>query len=1463
MLAIAYVYWLSATLGQMLHAPPVYATAVWPPSGIALGVALVWGRRSWPGIALGAFLSNGQELWVNHFSLGESLLPAGMALGALSQAALVAFLIRRWAGYPSLLDDHRHMARFLLLTGPLGCCISASFGTCLLVLYGNTPLAGFAINWVTWWVGDTMGALVFTPLMLIAFGQPRAAWSPRWLTVALPLMICFALATTVFVRVRAGDSHRKFAEFNNLVDQATYSIESSLQDFTVITSAMQGMFLATGELGCQGFKTFTDILLEHKAGLHALEWAKLVLEGERKRFEQGDSLCAGAWGGVTERDAQGVIVPAGVREEYLPVLFINPLSPNLPALGFDLYSERLRAETIRKARDSGRIMVTPPLKLVQEPAGKFGVLMVAPLYRKGGDKESLAGRQANFTGVVIGVLRIEGLVGNALGKLGGHRSLLYLQLQDVSADGHAGVLYSESGFIQDSNLFQQRRLQIGGRDWLLSASGSENDFGHGWFIWFVLAGGMLFSGLLGGFLLLLTGKTMNMEALIAKRTVDLASTNQRLREEIEERASAEREKARLALVAEKTASAIIITDAQGLIEWVNPAFTLLSGYELHEVIGRRPGDFLQGPDTDPGVVAHMAGCIARQLGFDVELLNYPKNGSSYWLHLQAGPVFDPQGQITHFIAVGADISERKANEKAIQQLNRSYQDLLAAASEVSIVATDPQGCITLFNRGAERMLGYRAVDMVGKTSPSIFHLPAEMEARGRELSEELGYSVTGFAVFTAIPDMHGQEVREWTYVCKDGLCIWVSLVATQIKSEEGETTGYLGIAQNITERKAAELAMQRAKLAADKANQAKSEFLANMSHEIRTPMNGVLGMIELLRGTRLGSEQRELIETARHSANALMEIINDILDFSKIEAGKLVLDSVDFNVCELCESVCSLLAVPAQAKGLEFNCFVQPDINAHVRGDSTRLRQVLVNLIGNAVKFTLRGEISVEASCVFEDERSMLMRFSVQDTGIGMRAEEVNRLFMPFEQAEHGTTRRFGGTGLGLSISKSLVELMGGEITVESADNAGSTFQFTVKLDKSLKAGQQAENIKLSGYHVLIADDNKTNLEILAKTLKSRGAIVSATGNGVQALAMLETAYAAGKPFNLALLDQVMPDLGGQQIILAMTGNPAMDGLPVILLCPAGAIAEPVLGRADKVVWLSKPVRQSQLFDAMASLLGHGPIKRPAGEAINQAVLPQFAGKRLLLVEDNLVNQRVALKMLERFGLTARLANNGAEALTELEQNTFDLVFMDCQIPIMDGYSVTKRQRDRELSQSLAHTPIVALTANAIQGDHERSLAAGMDDHLTKPLSFGDLEQALTRWLSNVDALDQRQMNVNNVNSEVSMSEPAWDCEATLQDTCFGDVEFLESLKTKLISEASQLKPLIGTAVAPQPPEVIATAAHTLKGMAAHFHAKAVVEVSAEVEKLARTGGISSADPLVERLQHEVDRLIAAVTGEA
>ncbi len=1462
-LLVALAYWLSASLGHLLSAPPVYGSAVWPPAGVALGAVLIWGNKSLLGIALGAYFANAQIILNGSMTWLEILLPAGIVVGVLLQSGIVASLIRRWAGFPSLLNEPKNVTRFLLLAGPVGCCISASFGTCLLLLAGKLSLPGFAINWVTWWVGDTLGGLIFTPLMLIAFGQPRSIWSPRWFTVALPLLLCFALAISIFVWVRANDHLRKRHEFISLVDSATYSIESSLQDFTVILSAIKGLFDASKEVNCSELKLFTDELFLHRNDFQALEWAKLISQSQRNSLVQDGVLCDRPGNGISERDAQGRIIQALQRDVYLPVAFINPLVSNRPALGYDLFSEPMRAETIRKARDFNKISITPPIQLVQDETDKLNVLMVLPVYKRGGDLNSVEGRRENFIGAVIGVLQIRDLVNNAMGKLGNRKGFLHLRIQDVSSDGQGKVFYEEDGFTRFGSLFQLRRIEVGGRIWQFSISGDSSDFGQAWFTWFVLAGGMLFCGVFGGFLLLLTGKTMSMESLIAERTIDLGNSNKRLRLEIDERAKTEialrESESRFRTLANAAPVLIWLSGVDKLCYWFNQVWHDFTGRTIEQEKGNGWAEGVH-PEDYQYCLDYYVSHFDRREPFRMEYRLRRHDGEYRWMVDTGAPLVGDGGVFVGYIGSCIDVTERIANEKAVQSLNRSYQDLLAAASEVSIISTDPKGMITLFNRGAERMLGYSAEEVVGKKSPTMFHIQDEIDARERELSEQLGLPVAGFQVFTAIPDIRGQEVREWTYICKEGLSIWVSLVVTQIKSEEDEIIGYLGIAQNITERKAVEQALQKAKLVADKANQAKSEFLANMSHEIRTPMNGVLGMVELLLGTPLNPEQGEMLDTARHSALALMEIINDILDFSKIEAGKFQLDKVNFNVAECCENVCSLMAVAAQAKGLELNCFVQPGMSADVCGDATRLRQVLINLIGNAVKFTLQGEVSVEATCIEEGEAEVLVGFSVKDTGIGMKAEELNRLFMPFEQAEHGTTRRFGGTGLGLSISKSLVELMGGSIAVTSEPNHGSTFSFTVRLAKTPIPKCQTETLDLRGQHVLIVDDNKTNLDILESFLKSWGVDVAASSSGGQALAMLKTAQQQGKPFDLAILDQFMPGMDGQDVIREVAATTGMGGLPCILLCSSNHVAESGVGKADKVISLNKPVRQSQLFNAMTALLGLEAVNRPQRETMNQTVLPQFTGKRLLLVEDNLVNQRVALKMLERFGLTARVANNGAEAVKELEENIFDLVFMDCQIPIMDGYSVTRAQRERELNLGLPRTPIVALTASAIQGDAEKSALAGMDEHLTKPLSFKELERALAQWLSKPGTNSQEENKKEKL--EIDMTEePIWDYQATLQ-TALGDLELLEELKVLFINEAGNLIKSMGTAESPQPPSAIATAAHTLKGMSGHFHAKKVVALAAEVERKAKSGVIDSADSLIVQLKQEVNRLIAAMQND-
>ena len=524
--------------------------------------------------------------------------------------------------------------------------------------------------------------------------------------------------------------------------------------------------------------------------------------------------------------------------------------------------------------------------------------------------------------------------------------------------------------------------------------------------------------------------------------------------------------------------------------------------------------------------------------------------------------------------------------------------------------------------------------------------------------------------------------------------------------------------------------VEQARDAALDASRQKSEFLANMSHEIRTPMNGILGMLELLRRTPLDEEQLEFANTAAGSAEALLAIINSILDFSKIEAGKLELDSVYFNLRVLVEEVCALLASQAFAKGLEFNCFVEPRLPGELRGDPTRLRQILTNIIGNAIKFTHQGEVSVDVVCLSEDAQQATLRFTVTDTGIGILPGDQHRLFNPFEQADGATTRRFGGTGLGLSICKSLISRMGGsKIQIDSAPGSGSSFWFVISFEKPDKSGAPALPKTLAHRRVLIVDDNATNRTILERLFQDWDAVVGMAESSPQALDRLREALGEDKPYELVVMDMNMPDMDGLMLAQAMMEEKGLSNIPRILLSSGGVVTESERAKAGIHHSLTKPVRQSLLFDAAVSSLSGGRRRVQAGVAPPSVTMPSLAGHRVLVAEDNPVNQKVALKMLENLGVDTFLVDNGREALEALEREPFDLVLMDCHMPEMDGYTAVQALRERERSGSLKRTPVIALTANALEGDREKCVEAGMDDYLPKPLLLDDLSKMLQRWL--------------------------------------------------------------------------------------------------------------------------------------
>jgi PAS domain S-box-containing protein len=560
----------------------------------------------------------------------------------------------------------------------------------------------------------------------------------------------------------------------------------------------------------------------------------------------------------------------------------------------------------------------------------------------------------------------------------------------------------------------------------------------------------------------------------------------------------------------------------------------------------------------------------------------------------------------------------------------------------------------------------------------------------------------------------------------DGDTRWVSATKVPIMDQQGHVTGLVGASRDVTELKRAQAELEKAKEVAEAATRAKSEFLANMSHEIRTPMNGIIGMTELVLDTELTPEQREYMNMARSSADTLLDLLNDILDLSKIEAGRLDMEKIPFDLYNTVEKTSETLAIRAQKKGLELICHVTPDVPAALVGDPIRLRQVLVNLVGNAIKFTEEGEVVVKVETESRSEGEARLHFSVSDTGIGIPPEKQEVIFDVFTQADGSTTRKYGGTGLGLAISKQLVAAMGGHMWVESdgVPGRGSTFHFTAQF--GVRAGDRRcrprAPVALEGLTALVADDNETNRMVLREMLSIWGLNVAEAVDGKEALAELRHS-----PYRLLLLDALMPGMNGFEVAERVREDPRLQEVSIMMLTSGGQRGDAARCRELGVAaYLFKPVRQSQLFDAIMEVLGAtSEAKEEPMPATHQAVEEERRWLRILLAEDNAINQRLATVMLQRAGYAVQAVDDGREAIEALEEDHFDLVLMDVQMPEMDGFQATKAIRERPEWQDL---PVIAMTAHAMKGDREKCLEAEMDDYISKPIQRDELFRALEKW---------------------------------------------------------------------------------------------------------------------------------------
>jgi PAS domain S-box-containing protein len=909
--------------------------------------------------------------------------------------------------------------------------------------------------------------------------------------------------------------------------------------------------------------------------------------------------------------------------------------------------------------------------------------------------------------------------------------------------------------------------------------------------------------------------------------------------DVTERTRAEEARSKLAAIVESSNDGIIGLTLEGVITSWNNGAEVIYGYGAEEVMGKTVV-ILVPPERVDELPAILARLKRGEKTAHFETVRVRKDGSRIDVSLTISPIQNAAGDVVGAATIARDITEDKRAEKALRESEERYR-LLFQRNLAGVYRASLDGQILDCNEACARIFGFAtAAELKSRPAEELYlHPEARLEFTTRLREQGL---LTNF---------------ENCLRRKDGTPVWVLENATLIANGGDPSQLIEGSLIDITVRKRAEAEMHKAKESAEAASRAKSEFLAMMSHEIRTPMNGIVGMTELALDTTLSLEQREYLDMVKESADTLLTLLNDLLDFSKIEAGKLSLNLGEFDLQETLSNAMRTLAPRADEKGLELTWETLADVPTRLVGDPGRVRQILLNLVGNAIKFTERGEVDLQVEIESQEADWAVLHFCVSDTGIGIPQEKQQRIFEAFMQADSSTTRKYGGTGLGLAITSQLVELMEGRVWLESKPDQGSTFHFTAKF--GLAKGPPPEptsfaKVNLQGMPVLVVDDNATNRRILAAMLRRWSMQPTLAERGHEALVAMRRAKEIGNGFPLVLLDAHMPGMDGFSVVEELKRDPTLAGSAIMMLTSAGQRGDAAHCRELGIsAYLVKPIRQSELLEAILLVLGQSSPEKTRAELVTRHTIREARPKlRILLAEDNAINRELVRRLLGKQGHTVKAVTTGREAVNLWDEDAegFDIVLMDVEMPDMDGLQATAVIREKELLSG-KHVPIIAMTAYAMKGDRERCLAAGMDGYVPKPIRHQDLFETIHTLVLDVPGIPLNGRAENNPEDILD--------EAVLLSRVDGDAQLLIDLVDLFLGEYPHLLEEIRTAIEKEDVKAVERGAHGLKGSTSNLTAIRAAEAARKLERLAREGGLVGAQDLLRELESQLARLQPAL----